>query len=360
MTKLTFAPHARIDFPVEVRRPNMALVGRTVASSSIDVSPGTYFVTASFPNGDQVTQPVDVAETDDSKTVHFPMAVEEDSPLFGSTLGGDAPPVVTMTGATERAAREFPAVQFSLWAGNAFARLRIVEDVRPLLPGDRRRVDGSNEPQLARITGTELDRWFVLPAWGESFCRFAAVSQPESDECDLAIALDHRQANLLLELRATGQISEEQTATDSVSLTSERLLRDKRRNPVAAVVSAYTLLRFNELERLHDWTKNMFRWFETLPDAAVLYGEHLGRLGDHEEALAALLALEARGLPLFSEGIRLAIDRLTLYERYGGKTFSQDQRHAAARLSRKLEDFAAVTDFKRQTTTFRGKVGSEP
>ncbi len=92
----------------------------------------------------------------------------------------------------------------------------------------------------------------------------------------------------------------------------------------------------------------------TLPDAAVILGEHLGRRGDHGQALAALLDLERRGLPLFPEGIVLAMDRLTLYARYGGDTFSDEETTAASRLSDRLGRFAAVTDFTRQTTTLRG------
>jgi hypothetical protein len=332
----------------------MALVGRTVASGALDVPPGMYFVTASLPSGEQVTQQVNVTGSASPIVVELPGIPSDAAGAARRTLSADDLARVSQYHYLQEPVPLELLPEFNLWVGNLVSgSMRRVEGEVPALSLEGRVIDGRDETQCARLRNDDGEQWFVLPAWTESECRIVdLILRP----ADLVIELQNPQANLLLQLRAKGKVSDEQTALESWSLTSERLLRDKRRDPVAAVVSAYTLLRFNELERLHDWTRNMFRWFETLPDAAVIYGEHLGRLGRHEEALAALLTLGARGLPLFSEGIGLAIDRLTLYERYGGKTFSTEQSRAAAKLSNRLEDFAAIADLARPTTTLRGKL----
>ena len=350
----------------------MSLVGRTVASGSLDVAAGTYFVTLSLPGGQQHTQQIEVKSADDQVTVAFASSAPEGAgtELTGPQPSPDVPgmsePVidewlVPMSGLREPASGgssvRVPA-SFDLWIGNALSgSLTLAEEARSAPSDADATIDGREVPQLACMRHPGGERWFALPAWGESSCTLVAHAQPgRTGEAapDIAIALEHPQANLLLRLRARKQISDEETAVRSASLTSERLLMEKRRDPIAAVVSAYTLLRFNHLERLHDWTGKLFRLFDALPDAAVILGEHLGRRGDHGQALAALLDLERRGLPLFPEGIVLAMDRLTLYARYGGDVFSEEETTAASSLSDRLARFAAVTDFTRQTTTLRG------
>src|SRR2546423_15128052 len=96
----------------------------------------------------------------------------------------------------------------------------------------------------------------------------------------------------------------------SPELDAEELLEDKQQDPIAAAVGGYALLRFSALERLHDWTANLHSWFEWLPDGAAIRGEHLARMGQHDEALDAFLTLPSRGLPLFSDGLAYAVNRL--------------------------------------------------
>src|SRR5262249_9304582 len=82
---------------------------------------------------------------------------------------------------------------------------------------------------------------------------------------------------------------------------AEPLLQQKMDDPIAAAVGGYTLLRFGDLDRLHDWTKNLYNWFPALADGAAIYGEHLARLGRHPEALTVFASVPIRGLPIFSD-----------------------------------------------------------
>jgi NTE family protein len=119
-------------------------------------------------------------------------------------------------------------------------------------------------------------------------------------------------ANLLVHYRAQGYVLQAAETLESPNLDAERLLRGKMGDPVAAAAGAYALLRFADLARLHDWTRNLYEWFD-LADAAAIRGEHLARLGEHKQALEMFLALCDRGLPAFTDGLSYALDRLRLY-----------------------------------------------
>jgi hypothetical protein len=365
MTILTFvgARRGTGDPPIEVRRSNMSLVGRAVASGQIAVAPGTYFVTMRLPDGGEMTRHVDVTGAEreiavdlaeDAGALNAPVAPP---PMDAGGSAGAGPrflPELDILGPPPRhRSRAAPAPEIELWQGNALDGRVARLERPPLTPIEGvATISGTDHPQFACLTVGPSVRWFALPAWGESACDIA--ERVVDGTADLDIVLEHAQANLLLQLRSKGQVADAETATRSASLTSERLLRDKRRDPIAAVVSAYTLLRFNDLERLHDWTSNLFNAFPALPDGAVILGEHLGRNGEHAHALPALLKLRERGLPIFSEGIVLAMDRLTLYARYGGDVFDAAQREAAEALAAKLGRFAELADFSRQTTVLKG------
>jgi ElaB/YqjD/DUF883 family membrane-anchored ribosome-binding protein len=77
----------------------------------------------------------------------------------------------------------------------------------------------------------------------------------------------------------------------------------------------------------------------------VIRAEHLARLGSHEEALALFLDLPTRGLPLFSDGLTYAIDRLRSYTEIRGLVSDPSSLSRALRLLRKLQYIASKTDF---------------
>lgn len=135
-------------------------------------------------------------------------------------------------------------------------------------------------------------------------------------------------------------------------------LRQKK-DPLAAAVGAYTLLRFGELDRLHNWTENLKNWFKWLPDGLTIRAEHLAQLGKHEEALDLLLELPARGVPIFSEGLSISIDRLGLYLT-APKQFSADKLSRAHGLMKRLRRFAAFADFNAAILSYTGLDPTEP
>ena len=100
---------------------------------------------------------------------------------------------------------------------------------------------------------------------------------------------------------------------------AERMLQDKVTDPLAAVVAGYFLLRAGALDRLHDWTSNLANWFPWIPDGAVICGWHMALSGRWDLSERWLTEAVHRGLPLYTQGLRLLHDGLRVLIDRGAK-----------------------------------------
>jgi hypothetical protein len=94
--------------------------------------------------------------------------------------------------------------------------------------------------------------------------------------------------------------------------------QDKQAAETAAAAGMLLLGRVGRIADVHDWTRNLMRWFPWVPDGAVLWAESLrsalargesqpyGITDPVEELLAALEELARRGVPFFDETLDLA------------------------------------------------------
>lgn len=92
------------------------------------------------------------------------------------------------------------------------------------------------------------------------------------------------------------------------------MLLYKKNDPYAAAVGAYTLLRLKQFSHLHDWAKNLADWFPFLPDGCIVWAWQLLQQDrtKRDEVRDYLFKAVARGLPVYTEGLRLLIDGLRL------------------------------------------------
>jgi hypothetical protein len=174
------------------------------------------------------------------------------------------------------------------------------------------------------------------------------------------VHLENVEADTLLRYQAVGNLQQAAAALDSQAMSAEQLLYQKVSDPIGATAGAYSLLRFNELDRLHNWTRNLYNWFDWLPDGASILGEHLARAGDHEEALEVLLGLTERGLPIFTDGFSFAQNRLRLYIELGDKHFEATKIAAAKALFVELSRFAPHVDYGKMFLSFTGLEPNAP
>lgn len=393
-----------LDVPVEVRRPNLSLVARTLSSQRLEVEPGDYFVVAVLPAGQEMSCFVRVNEDKVTRVNLWP-APEDESPhenhelshFFLKPHARKEPPkypeiklkrprgTIRSGGGglnsewEESGMRSFqlgdeledeevkflgggpakPRPRLCIFAGNVLAGELEPADFLVTIPHRdssivQVSVNGQNRPLLAQfLRPGERPCNVALPAWVENTCTLV-FKRSGGGFADPEVQLAHHAADLLLRYQEQSLFEQAVTATQSPAMNAEELLRGKASEPIAAAVGAYALLRLGSLELLHDWTENLMNMFEWLPDGVALRGEHLARLGDHDAALDVFLGLPSRGLPLFSEGLSYVTNRLRLYDSIGEKEFDADKLTAGRKLLAELQRFVPYVDFGSPILTYTG------
>jgi hypothetical protein len=364
VTELRFTPAFKsyelqnLDVPVEVYSQDMKVVARTTSSQPLTVEPGQmYYAVARLPaggelfgsieaQGDSATvalEPEPGEEPEEShETTHYLTSVQE-------TAAAPAVDELESLGAAPPAPAEVTARRLT---GNPFAGpLEIADEVvvQPaegetfdVYPGPGTVLVQVLQPGFAPIT-------LAAPAAPGPPTRLKWVRHP-AGHWTLDVHLAHPVANLLVHYRAQGFARQAAETLESPNLDAEELLRGKMADPIGAAVGAYALLRFTDLERLHDWTANLHAFFPDFPDAAAIRGEHLARLGKHEEAAEIFVGLKERGLPAFSDGVSYSLDRLRLYLESG--EFPEPKRRLCADVLELLKRLAPIVDFGKPVLTF--------
>jgi glucoamylase len=353
------------DLPVEIRHESLALLMRTTVQQSVNVPPGRYYVTSRLPAGQELFAQVDAAG-DRNLVVLEPDEADLSPHEYLATQHFLVGPITSPPGDQPADWSPLPgapgSVSVRVVAGNLLnGRSHLVLEVADVTPNPEWLLSYSpgihQAPAwLQLVIGDVIEHSQTIPvvAGQSAQLRFAP---PEGRHWRLDAAPQHTGADLLLRYRDRGWVHEAASVSDSLEGQAEEMLREKLRDPVAAAIGAYGLLRFSTLERLHDWTENLRRWFPRLPDGSAIRGEHLARAGDHHGALSAFAELWERGLPLFSDGLGYAIARLELYTSVGTAGFDRRRVELARRVLEALRPFAAAADFARPLLTIIGDVG---
>jgi hypothetical protein len=157
-------------------------------------------------------------------------------------------------------------------------------------------------------------------------------------------------ADVLLSYLASGQFDEARAVCKTLA---ERQLREKRNNPTAAAAAGYYLLTLRELNQVHQlWASNLANWMHWLPDGAVIDAWYLMRLPDPDfvKARHRLVEAVARGLPIYTRGLRILIDGLAAFE--------DDAKYRTPAVSAALKSirrYGGAANWKAPTTTFIGR-----
>lgn len=353
----------RESLPIEVRKSNMVLVHRTAVSETIELEPGLYLFSARLPSGQELSATVQVPDEERTTVALNPESMPEPPfrvsfmPRMIRSLGGLRDIGVRMFGPAA-----VPPVYLRLFAGNTFGG-EIRERPVGLIAGGSGKasveIPGDDQVQYLQFSEPSTAPINVaVPAWGPDSCTFV-ISLDADRQGHIEAHVSHKQASLLLQYSKSGLLEQARDTSFSRHLQAEQLLRDKESHPIAATIGAYALLRFNELDRLHNWTENLMNWFPVLPDGAVIRGEHLARLGQHTAAFQCFLQLRQRGLPIFRDGVSLALDRLRLYARQKTR-FGPDNVALATGILREFETYAAFFDFNKSVSFFTGLNPSHP
>jgi len=334
VTSLSFVTPAQLLLPVEIYDDELRLVERTLSSRKAVVDAGMYFVLAHLPDGSQLRGSVAVGGEPTaivSLTRPEPSAQPEE-PTHGLPGYRAESRMVPVIGYAREEDGTWTAVSDHFAPADG-ADVGVPKGVDAIAI---QRLDG--RMSIVRIPGRQTH-----------YFRFALVARHADDEVDLVARIAHEDGNALLSYLNRDMLGDVHTMLDAPALRAEQYLRDKIRDPLAAAAGAYALLRMNEIERLHDWTKNLANWFDWLPDGLVVWAEHLARLGQHEQAAELLRRLPERGIPALSAGLTFACDRLRTYTRH----WPDDIR--LRDLDEELTRYALATDFAAPVTTYTSK-----
>lgn len=180
--------------------------------------------------------------------------------------------------------------------------------------------------------------------------------EPDFDPISVLANSGNPRAEALLGYLATGAFEAAHRVSEDVLSQAESMLKSKRDDPASAAIGGYYILRAGRLERLHDWSRNMDRWFPLLADGAVIHAWHLMGQPRPDLALARerLLEAEQRGLPQFTQGLRLLFDGLDFFAH---KT-PRDEPIVQAR--DRLRLYARAANWRSLTTTFYGEHPTRP
>lgn len=312
---LTFAVDGEPDeVIVEVRKSNLALFGRYFASNSVTIAPGSYFVAATLPDGDQATAWVEV-----TAGVRAIARLSAPEPIPQRVV----PPMQRIAQRAIRAlelesfgsddTRSEPGLtELRIWVGK-LPKLEAVSPVEIALDGgvDRWTVSGRIDGDGTAIAQIVSGGWSincVLPRDQER--RFTLDVSIHGATITLEPHLRNRRAESLLRYTTQQDAASARLVYDAMK--AKGMVHGKAEDPVAAMAGAYALLAMNQLDELPEsWTSDLCKGNEWLPDAAAIRGEHLARLGRCVEADEIFLLLEQRGLPYVSDGLFYAVDRLS-------------------------------------------------
>lgn len=356
--------------PVEIRHPNLKLAMTGLTSEKLKIKPGKYLVISKLPAGQELFGQIDV-KANEQNTAILKLNETEEPPhkteAIHHYLIADRQKVWSAFDSLVNYKGDFgadlssddsaPTAQLRVFSGNLL--LGNADQIDPVWQsGESER--GLREfrffrskslkiIQLLQINTPPLN--MVLPTMQENGCQVFVTSLIDG-KYTIDAHLENSVADMMLRYSQKGFYR--QTELLCKKIDAENLLNEKNDNALVAAVGAYALLRFNEIKMLDRLTQELHNRFKWLPDGLVIRAEYLARIGRHKDALNFLLEIENCGLPIFSDGLSMATDRLSAYVEINKRFDDPESLGKIKNLLLKLQKFASYTDFREPFTTFTG------
>lgn len=206
--------------------------------------------------------------------------------------------------------------------------------------------------------GADKMQWrlFALPA--DNIQVLIKDNQPlrEADPADSRVSVivssKNPEAEALLGYFQNGQFDQAEMVN---KIIAEKLLHKKLSNPAAAVIAGYYLLGLNDLEKLHQvWSDNLANWIDWFPDGSVINAwYHLRRKNPNVKTIRQhLLEAVKRGIPVYTRGVRLLLDGLTII---GDAEDQNSDTAVTVQTALKLvRSYGSALDWRSITTSFLG------
>ncbi|MER6187908.1 hypothetical protein [Streptomyces sp. NPDC001652] len=321
--------------------------------SSFNLPAGQYAVQVTLPSGDRLTETVTSA----------PGSPNHDIALWKISPHESMQRTVVLKSRPVGGGRKFtePAFQ-SLWV-RLWTRVDGVWGVSPWPQGVAHWDDDAvvyvfptgRWPHMLQLGGPRIPwRMVSLPAAEELEVTVQPAGDEQTPDIKLTVATNDNLAEATLGYLTVGAVQH----AGQISNQAEGLLYRKMQNPAGAAIGGYFLLRTSSLDRLHNWPQNLANWMQWMPDGALIHAWQLIREQQEsdepvparfDEARELLLETVERGLPVYTEGLRLLVSGLKLFD-FQAEGTDTEIRNALDR----IRPFAAAADLSQPTTSFLG------
>lgn len=368
------ASSMNLSAPMVIRSPSLAIVKRATLGDTVSLEPGVYAVQSVLPDGTEFEAAFELPEHGE----FGPVALEqcdfevdseraEEAPSFG-----DPVPQAGLQGTAAETGTSVSTAQPLRWA--IVDNRAVAEQIG----------NGSSEVLhiAASPAASRMERYLRIQRLGYADLNFALpTSQTEGASVRMAgdpssweFRLEDPDAALLLGYLAERRVSQLRDLVMSQGPTWQRLFANDHVKPIAGTVGAYALLLVADAfgsRSLPGWDwSNHIHWSEMLAnshdapsDGLAIHGELLARQGRHLDALECFARIPMRGLPVFSIGLRLVVNRLLGYRGWSMKREGPWPRTQIARLVNQLGSVAANVDFSHPVLSFTsssdGRIGTE-
>ncbi|WP_027155907.1 trypsin-like peptidase domain-containing protein [Mesorhizobium sp. WSM2561] len=329
-------------------------------TQNLSVAPGEYTVQATLPSGKVMLRRASVSPGGKAPPVSLDVA--EYSPR--ETLAWAQLNRPEMLETSEDAASSLHSVWLRLWRNNGSGQWNlnpwpvhqptryhgIVQYELGLLglPGQYYvQVGGADVPWRLVAVPADNVRVAVKGRWATD------TNDRTQRSIDVEVVTKDANAEVLLAYLRGGKLDSAQEV--SSSWQAQNLLEQKKQNPTLAAAAGYFLLGQQALEDVHRiWVHNLASWIEWLPDGAVIDAGYLMRRDppDLSAARARLIEATARGLPVYTRGLRLLRDWLA--------AFDDDPSYRTVAVTGALKSvrhYCAAAEWSSTTTAF---VGTDP
>jgi hypothetical protein len=292
--ELNYGEGLRPPLPIEIRRLDLALVDRNISGWEFELSEGDYFVTSTLPDGRKLFGQGTV--TGEETTILLSLDADRDQ---GESVD------LFLPGQDVDATIEVRQFTGNILTGD------IVDQSRQFPDPFSFDVEGTSSTPIIQVLKTGFAPLnMLIPVYSSEECK--VLIRAKEGPVKVEIRLEDPAADVMLQYLVNGYLRE------AAILAQSEFLKDlfPAMDHSSQLVQLYTLLRVGELDELtskiFDTEFVDFSEF-TSPDSSAIRGEVLARLGRHQEAFEAFLELEARGVPVFTDGVFYATQRLKIY-----------------------------------------------
>ncbi len=330
-------------------------------SESIELDPGMYVITLVLPSGKEIEQ---VVKVDSQAEYNMEFDLSKISPHENHEWAHMSKRVTTSSKVNLNDTK-YLGSWIRLWhlRNNQWTvkKLDITDSTSWDEDGVSYTFRINQELQFLQVGGPKIPwRFIALPPAQELKCLIKPNDGPTKivHPLEITVTTENWEAETILTLLGNNANEKAQDLYEQTSLkevSAEELLYGKIRNPSAAAIGAYYLLRLEKFDRLHDWAKNLANWKAWLPDGSVLWAWQLIKEGrksgsmDLNEVRSRLLQAVDRGIPIYTEGLKLLLEGLKLLK----YTNREDEEVKNALL--KVSTYAEAANWNSTVTMFNGE-----